>query len=620
MFLVGTISGVIWGTASQPTATSQDDSLTPPKIVRGPYGRVQDVATLILYRNQSPQAADWVYSPEKGPFRALGDRIATIIAENKPTDPVYRLNEALYSLNLEIFNKISNWLEKGGTFPALPPYHYANFSKLGNESGSPLMSRALNACLDDISKLGDIDQLLALGVNINKPFIDNESLSLNTYRIPPLTAAWLKLTSNLNREETIVAVADHLLAKGADLNQIVDDAGNNVVSFILPHCPPLKTLFNWYLKHNGDINFQNKAGNTYLHLLLKGGPGSNEGLKWFMDLPNVDFSLANADGEHPIHFLIKFQCAGCYPENEALLKFLLEKAPQERFAKDGHGHSLLYFCTALGDLLSLQTILQAWDDHPADAPLDLVNAMIGLFSQGSHYSVADQQTKLEATFFPIMNLLLPYLGKDAHERRHVFIQKEQKATPLHYIAKECPWLIDSMLKANIIEAEDLDIQDQSGVSVKALATQMTNNYELIDACYSLKKDKVLHLISQMERPDVLDSSFNILLHAVLAGLNNSDSRPSDEECQAILNTVVQLGIDLNDYNRNGETPLFTAIRYCGLSYAYTLLNCGADPSKPNADGTTIQDLINYLKQDPGAGASQKESYRFLEEAIKGLSV
>src|SRR5262249_7241626 len=132
--------------------------------------------------------------------------------------------------------------------------------------GSTLMSRALNECLDDINKLGEIDKLVEMGVDLNKFY--NNNISITTYRLPALPSAWAKVSENLTREKTIVQVADHLIQKGADINQILDDSGNTIFCYGISFFSSLRLLLDWYLKNEGNINFQNNAGNTALHLLL----------------------------------------------------------------------------------------------------------------------------------------------------------------------------------------------------------------------------------------------------------------------------------------------------------------------------------------------------------------
>lgn len=600
--------------SNSPLETSS--TVKHPKVQRGPFDRIQNLTTIRTFF-EDDNGKKWILNAEKGPFRGLGEkRINEIVAGSRPDIIVGRLNNALEAQNSILYRTIEDWIPQDGPFPKLPNYSYANFTRLSDDNGQPLMVKALKECLDHPEKLSKIGQLIDLGVKINKPIrltIEAEVLAL-----PPLTAAW-KLTTekNTHRTDQIHQVADYLLEKGANINQTVDTCGNNILGFLGLHFNDAQ-LLSWYLNHQGEVNFQNNSGQTFFHLLANDDtdPWTNE---FTLEIAKklihagIDLSVADTDGNHPIHVLCNCNEGG----NQDLLKLLLQTAPKERYVLDAKGHSCAYLCCAGGNTSLLKIIMGDWDRSIASpgTPDELIESVCK-FAPVFGYSPDQQHRILEERSMPAIHSFLPYLGDNEEQRRQAFIHEEKGTTQLHALARVSPWLPETLVKDSIIKEDDLQIKDSDGISVADLVTTIKAYCDFYHACYVLDKTQMFALLEQYQTPDKLPVSKNLLLDAFLLGVFDAfqaGKKVSVEVQMSMLSKLLEFGLDPNYVlSDDGNTPMTFILRYFpDLNCIYTLLDYGIDSSEQTNEAISVlQDMIQNSSND-------KERYQLLLNAVMG---
>jgi len=595
----------------------QTNSFNPPKLTKGPFGRPNELAILANLFKEGGQAKDWVLNAENGPFRALGqERITAITSESPLEEVVGRLTDALTRLNFSLYTTIQTWIPKPEPFPLLPPYSYANFTKLADYKGEALIVKLLKECLNDPKNIDKIKDLLALGIDINKPIF--VPISIYTFNYPPLTILWRETQENGNWYDTVIPVADSLLNHNAQLEQKVDNNGNNIVGTLgLGFCS--RKLLTWYLSHKGDVNFQNNNDESFFHLLAKSAqyPMDNSTAKKLalqLIEAGIKLDLKDKKGNSAIHLL-------CTPYGyEDLLNILLEKAPDQRYVLNGEGKSTAYLCASCGNIKMLSTLMFNWDpEKTPGTPSELIESIETVCSL-SGYSTSKQVEALNHTIVPTINQLYNYLGKDSKEIRQAFIREEEGSTPLHSLARLSPWLPETLVSRGIIKSEDLEIKDRRGMTVADYLLATKRFCTFYDACYSQDEENMKALIAEFKTPDKLPVDAKILLEALLRGfydLNNNYTNAVKPERQcSLLTLLLDFGIDVNCHLSDGNTPLFFAINNCATSLAYPLLGAGATPLMYNRNGS-IFDLIDSITSNI-PGASAKQEYKFIGKALMGV--
>lgn len=347
------------------------------------------------------------------------------------------------------------------------------------------------------------------------------------------------------------------MKKGADINQVVDKDGNNILGYLGANCNEGQ-LLSWYVDNKGDINFQNSRGETVFHQAFKNkneweygwmGPKQISQVCGLLIEAGINLSLAAKDGNHAIHTLCKWsENEGLHPLE--LLAMILQAAPEERYALDGEEHSCAYICSAAGKMPLLKMILNEWDASKGSpgTPGKLIESICKAAASAG-YSTKEQRKTLEEISMLAIELFLPYFGNDAEQRRQAFLCEEQGKTPLHALARSSPWLPEALVKAAIIKEEDLVILDSQGVSVVVLAAQTQLFCELHDACYSLNEEKMIDLLyNQFHTPENLPVSGDLILEAFLQGLaqkTHSEQKVPPEQQTRLLSKLLEFGLDPN---------------------------------------------------------------------------
>lgn len=603
----------------EPSSAAQlRDETKLPKIQRGAYDSVQNFYVLnSFFLNDGKE---WVLNSPKGPFRALGEnKIHEIAAGSAPELVVGRLNNALITLNRSLYQDVQDWIPKDEPFPKLPAFAYANFTRLSDCKGESLLVKGVRECLDHPEKLSKIGELLDLGIKINKPV--RLMVNIDFYNIPPLTAAWLMISTDERRVGHVIQVANYLLEKGADINQVVDGDGNNILGSLGLDFDGSE-LFKWYLNNKGFVNFQNNKGQTFLHQLAKETLWTESGI---LEIANAlikagaDLKIADKEGHRVIHIICKQ--AQLLVNNhwtapgEGFLKCILQHAPDERYHIDGHGHSCVYLCSAAGNIPLLKIILDQWDEKKGfpDAPRMLLKSVCEANAVAG-YSVEKQHEVLESISLPIIKLLLPYLGSDQKEIRESFTLLEEGTTPLHELARTSPWLPEALVQADIIKKEDLEVIDGRGITVTMIVDFTKDFCALYDACFALDEKAIGAFLHKFEIPAGLPVSGDFLLGALLQGLAqqyDSEKPMPIEQQTCLLSKLLNFGIDPNCVLSDGSTPLVYVAKKCDLFCIYPLLNYGASPVFH--DNACFDIIQGYIDQDP----DNKEEYQIVLDTLSG---
>lgn len=99
---------------------------------------------------------------------------------------------------------------------------------------------------------------------------------------------------------------------------------------------------------------------------------------------------------------------------------------------------------------------------------------------------------------------------------------------------------------------------------------------LSEALHNGAQTAIAHIVSQFTGYSLYkyDAFGNPLFHSMAA----TKEKPSQVEQTKIIQTLMRLGLDINEQNNNGQTPLMVAMKNKHYGFVDNLLQCGADPS------------------------------------------
>lgn len=580
----------------------------------GPYHGVQNLEKLIEYRNGSKVNADWVYSPKEGPFRVLGaERISKIVNEQSNVDAILRLNEAITNLFRSWYEQIRDCMkQKQNPLPMLPveEKNYVNLSSVYDAKGKTLLLNCFDLILNGKAELSAIDELVALGVDVNSEV----SFSNDFQRVTSSPLAYLWACMNTDDDKvikTIKQILARLISLGIDVNKTYGLSGDNFVTALRPAVvPPFIEMLPWFVANKGDIHFKDVHGNTLLQLFLYlpglSPPTFTRPSAWLIE-NGVDVTAANNNGEHAIHLL----CRYAYNEekNNALLSAILTKAPQEVDVRDSEGHTPLYWSVRTGKLNFVESIISHWtkDKNSSDAVellhafadfIDLDSRTLSWQGNSQVLSKEEIERKLEKNYMPLIQVLLPFIGETNGGLRKFLITPEEgsKSTILAHMAKICPWIVDSLLAHNFILPEDLNLTNGQGETIAAIGKKTINSFLLLIACSNVDKKSVLELLKDDVSLDIMTNDKQSLLKMTINGCISSQ----DDKWSTGIKIFVELlkkGVNPNCADDKGDTPLHSAINtrsFYANPFILELINFGAETRKANNKGETARDLIRQL--------------------------
>lgn len=588
----------------------------------GPYYGIQNLEKLIEYRNASKVNADWVYSPKEGPFRVLGaERISTIVDEKSNVDAILRLNEAITNLFRDWYEQIrASMKQKLNPLPALPleGKSYVELSKLYDASGGTLLQNSLRTILGGKAELTTIDELIGMGIDINGPI----SIFINWSEIITSPLGYLWAYMDYYGEKVTMPVLEHLQSLGADLNQVYGPDANNVITSLAWY-PIVEDILPWYVKNKGDINFRNGNGDTALHLYLDRQPPTYERFSCWLIENGADVTLANNREEHPIHIL----CRESYILGgvNTILSALLEKAPQEIDARDGEGHTPLYWCVRTNKPDLMETIFAHWNKIKYSIePLELLHAYAEFIAEDSRilfskkndsqiFSKKDVEDKINQQYMPLLKAILPSVqGANEGLRKLLITSKEGQSTLLARFAEKCPWILDSLLENNYILPEDLKIENTKGETVAAIGKKTSDSFLLLMACYNLDKITALGLLNEDVDLSIQTQDKQSLLHLLILGCQNEKNKW--EVGFKIFLELLKKGANPNCADDSGNTPLHRLIKAENPiqvpltlnSFVLEIINFGAKTKIENKQGLTARDLVHQFR-----------GWRITKEAVLG---
>lgn len=610
---------------------NQDESVhylssrTSFEIDLGPYNRVQNVNELIKYRNESKANHDWVYSPEEGPFRALGhDRITKILHEKSDRDPILRLNDATCKLAREIFSQLKSSLANPKSAPpALPVCKkpVVDITTIYDSQGITAFSHCIKKILGGKADFSVIDRFLSFGGNLNSPI--QIYYGGHLLKVPPLTYVLCSLSNCESSNKKILELADYLVKHGADINYTFGPNADNMMSILMQQFPSISHMLRWYLENGGDINFKNKEGNTFLHLalFLPGWAPAND-IERATKLVEAgsDVSLGNNQGEHPVHLLCRY---GYNNEaNNTLLETILKIAPGELNVRDKALHSPLYWSIRTGKQLFINTIIKAKPDVPpfADAKNFLAGfaAFIDENSRKIVYGTNNYiftkeaiENKLNKNYMPLLNSLLPFVGTSPEGLRALLIACEGQTTLLHQFAGSCPWILDHFLKEKYILPEDLQLKNGEGISVEDLGNLTNNSFSMMIACFNLDLKSAQELIKKDFFLDFHLEDSGSFLHKVLIGSKELPNKSHNDWKIGftIFEMLLARGVNPNLQAKEGGTPLLWAIDIQKTEvnpYILGLIDYGADVDLADNRGMTARKRIGEF-----------DEWRIAKQAILG---
>lgn len=576
----------------------------------GPYNRVQNTEKLIKFRDASSANRNWVYSPEVGPFRVLGpERITEIVNESSNIDAVLRLNEAAINLFRKLYEQLRSSIKSEKFSPPSLPVSYPSIlgtSNLFDSQGNTLLTHCFEAILKNKVDFFAIDRFVALGGDLNAPitFFRYNLIRVNAL---PLNYLWSKLgvseDSELNAK--ILKLMDYLVQKGTKIDRVFGLKNDNVISGMRFPLSFLSEVLTWYLNKGGDINFKNGEGNSFLHLALNIPymvPRSDIQAATQFVANGIDVSFLNLSGDHPIHLLCHY--GDNNDEANTLLKSILEKAPTELNARDGNGHTPLYWSIRTGKQLFINTITEAkfesiFSDERKylDAFVAFINEDVRqfLFDRSGEwdYSKKILEKKCTKIYMPMLESILPFVGGSKENLRKLLIAKHEGTTMLHHFATTP--ILGFLDNEDYIFRDDFFLKNDAGETVLSIAEKTDNSFLLIVACYNLNKEDVKELLEKNISLNICANGGQSLLHLTLSGCVQAGEETNSWNIGfSIFQKLLVKGINPDLADQNGNTPLLQAINLKNNRvnpFILELLNYGANTTKANKDGITPRKRI-----------------------------
>ena len=127
-------------------------------------------------------------------------------------------------------------------------------------------------------------------------------------------------------------------------------------------------------------------------------------------------------------------------------------------------------------------------------------------------------------------------------------------------------------------------------SIGVNATNKNNVTALMIACWKSNKDAINALLNTGADPNIVNARGNTCLH--FAARN--------DYCTEVLQAIIRHGVDVNTKNKDNVTALMIAYGKANIEAITVLLNAGADPSIPDADGYTPLRCLWQLRQGNAA--------------------
>lgn len=298
-----------------------------------------------------------------------------------------------------------------------------------------------------------------------------------------------------------------------------------------------------YLKHNIDLNYINVNSECYLYLALYGG--QIDAAIWLIK-KEVEIDVANKHGITPFDIAIQNQY-------HRIVKSILSRIDVEINKQDMYGRTILQNSVMLGDHEMAKILIE----HNADLNSQDNKGQTVLYDALSYGNI---------DFIDYL-LTLKKLDLNSVDNEKNNILHHTAALNNDEIALK---LITHGVNPNLRNHEGetyLSIIAPRGIeALKIIETSIENGFDINSRI----------------------SSKNTILMEVLSSLSNTD--PTDEAKRNSLlqmsEKLIEIGVDVNVVNDDGENALFQTIRSSDLNSTLMLLEKKADVNLQNSKGET----------------------------------
>jgi ankyrin repeat protein len=274
---------------------------------------------------------------------------------------------------------------------------------------------------------------------------------------------------------------------------------------------------------------------------------------------NADPTKRNETGRNALHV-----AADMFEMNAEIIDLLLAHSKVKADDVDELGRTALHLAASVSNVIAVQKLLE----RGANPNIIDKNEMSPL-----HLAAQERDGN------PIIDLLLE--AKKVKGMGDVNDQNKQGRTALHYAA-----LTSNKITAEhlILKGADLHCRNNGGITPLHVAAFWATDMKIIDFFLQIIKEGDM---DQYNYDKILFHSVKENMHGLEVEIgdrfyNKKGIKPwsteTDECSQKIDELTIEKLFDINGRDRNGQTPLFFAIRANNVNWVGRLLKKGADPT------------------------------------------
>lgn len=561
---------------------------------------------------------NWVYHQQKGPFRALKDKIKANFV------PLYQgkidhFNSLLKVPNLW-FDFVQECIELSKNSKNSDPLSLSQkfeakvSSKLKaidpnirDALGKRPIITAIQASLNNIDMLPLIDILIRYGANPNA-WIYHQYYG-KEIKILPLWFVWLSKSENCQR------VANALIQQGASINLTCGDENDHLLLYKLKNRGPHINLafIRWFKEKGGNLEQIDKKGKTAFDYASY----SNSNLEACCALIELGVKMETSNGNFLSHIAQDY----VRDENLPFITFLLEKAREDVYALDQEGYTPLYWAVKTGKLRLIELLTPYFKERQDACEHLLLSALTiflkkdivgNWFGQNHMFSFIDGYhfEHLENHYLPLVDKISSFLtrnGEKDYPRLWLKEVDDQGNTFLHILARDAPYILTEIIRRQSLNSDLLQLKNKENRTIQMLIDKALNTFDLVKACFHIDIKAAKRLIDQEVDLNLQDENGNSLLHVIIdrAELVNISYF---KDALLIIDLLLNAGINPNHQNKKGNTPLHEAIfsrYYHNHEIMIKLCDKGADVALKNSEGKSPLDLV---------GASWPSAKKTLQKA------
>lgn len=317
--------------------------------------------------------------------------------------------------------------------------------------------------------------------------------------------------------------ARRIIAKGADIRSVGKD-GVNVMHIAADNGDT--QMIQFLMSKGLSVNIRDKEDKTPLMYVTE---GDHREAAYFLIKNGAEINTQSRDGMTPL--MLAFA-----NKNQVLASWFL-KLNAHLYLANSRGWAAFRFAALAGDTSKMDIMLKSGGVNPNKRDDAYVTPIM---TAARHGTVETVKKLIES-------------GAEIDSR------DERDCTPLMYAASSSRNILNTML----LKGADINAKDKEGFTALSYAVI----YE--------KKENVILLLQKGAKLDVVNSDGETLLH--LAARGNS------RESLDISRLLLEYGVERNDRDKKGNTPLMIAARNEDKQLVNLLLDNGADPNIPNEE-------------------------------------